>query len=90
MKAIEDGLYNPTMKKRMAALEREHDTISGCLDGDADADMIRLHPNLSALYADKASVVAAAGQRSAVRAQHRHLPRNGAGLMEPVRSDVRR
>ena len=53
MKAIEDGLYNPTMKERMAALERERDFIRGRLDSNPDADVIRLHPNLSALYADK-------------------------------------
>ena len=53
MKAIEDGLYNPAMKERMAVLERERDVIRERLDRDADADVIRLHPNLSALYAQK-------------------------------------
>jgi len=36
------------------------------------------------------SVVTAPGRRSAVRARHRYLPRDGAFLVEPVRSYVRR
>jgi site-specific DNA recombinase len=49
LKAIEDGLYNSSMKQRMAALESEKVTIQARLDQLGATPPIRLHPTLSAV-----------------------------------------
>jgi site-specific DNA recombinase len=58
LKAIEDGLYNQSMKQRMATLESERVTIQARLDQLGAAPPIRLHPNLSAVYTEKAARLA--------------------------------
>src|SRR3546814_15991567 len=57
--AIEDGLYQPTMKARMAELEREKTQITARL-AEATADVPDVHPGLAEIYkrkVDRKSVV---------------------------------
>ena len=55
LKAIEDGMYHPRMKERMAELEAERTTLLGRLtpsEEPASVDVL-LHPNLPDLYRRK-------------------------------------
>ncbi|MGZ9112068.1 MAG: hypothetical protein ACXW3X_13560 [Rhodoplanes sp.] len=58
LKAIEDGLYNSSMKQRMTALETEKFVLQSRLDQLGAAPPVRLHPNLSAVYAQKVAKLA--------------------------------
>ena len=55
VRAIEDGMYNPTMKDRMTALEGRKAEIKKALDAAPSAAPVRIHPNLSRIYRDKVS-----------------------------------
>src|SRR3546814_5903697 len=50
--AIEDGLYQPTMKARMAELEREKTQITARL-AEAPADVPDVHPGIAEIYKRK-------------------------------------
>src|SRR3546814_19446394 len=52
MAAIEDGLYQPTMKVRMAELEREKTEITARL-AEAPADIPDVHPGIAEIYKRK-------------------------------------
>lgn len=52
MAAIEDGLYQPSMKARMAELERERVEISARL-AEAPQDVPDVHPGIAAIYKRK-------------------------------------
>ena len=60
LKAIEDGLYNSSMKERMATLEAEKIAIQARLDQLGAPPPVRLHPNLSAVYEEKVARLAEA------------------------------
>jgi len=47
LRAIEDGLYNPSMKDRMAALEERKRILAEEIGLTARDPAVRLHPNLS-------------------------------------------
>ena len=50
IRAIEDGLYQPSMKDRMAALEAEKAQITAELATRPDTTPVTLHPNLPVMY----------------------------------------
>lgn len=52
MAAIEDGLYQPVMKARMADLERQRAEIMS-RTGDAPVDVPDIHPNIAEIYRRK-------------------------------------
>ena len=58
LKAIEDGLYNPSMKERMTALEADRLRLRQAIEQLGAASPVRLHPNLSAVYAEKVARLA--------------------------------
>jgi DNA invertase Pin-like site-specific DNA recombinase len=58
--AIEDGAYHPTLKARLTALENEKTAIEAKLAGIGDTPVLRLHPNLPALYRSKVEKLAEA------------------------------
>ena len=58
LKAIEDGFYTSSMKERMTALEAQTLVMQSRLDQLGTAPPVRLHPNLSALYAEKVAKLA--------------------------------
>ena len=53
IRAIEDGLYQPSMKERMTALEAEKAQLTAELRPSRDTAPVALHPNLPALYRRK-------------------------------------
>jgi site-specific DNA recombinase len=54
MRAIEDGLYEPSMKERMKALQTERDALMDEPDGHGEIDVTVLaHPRLPELYRRK-------------------------------------
>ncbi len=56
MAAIEDGLYQPAMKARMAELEREKAEITARLAG-APADVPDVHPGMAEIYKRKVAAL---------------------------------
>jgi DNA invertase Pin-like site-specific DNA recombinase len=53
IRAIEEGLYQPSMKARMTALEAEKAQLQAELASTPDAAPVALHPNLPAIYRRK-------------------------------------
>ena len=53
IRAIEDGLYQPSMKDRMAALEAEKAQLVAELAARPDTTPVALHPNLPVMYRRK-------------------------------------
>jgi site-specific DNA recombinase len=80
IRAIEDGLYQPSMKARMAELETEKAVLEERLAAAPEPPKLRLHPNLAGLYRQK---VAALEQALA-------NPLDKAEAMEIVRSQIER
>ena len=60
LKAIEDGAYHPSLKERLALLEREKSSAAARLAAAQSKPVLRLHPNLPALYRKKVQQLAAA------------------------------
>jgi site-specific DNA recombinase len=60
VRAIEDGVYHSTLKARLTALEKEKTDIEAKLAGIGDTPVLRLHPNLAALYRSKVERLAEA------------------------------
>ena len=56
MAAIEDGLYQPAMKARMAELEREKTEITARL-AEAPADVPDVHPGIAEIYKRKVAAL---------------------------------
>ena len=57
IRAIEDGLYQPSMKARMAELEAEKAVLEERLASAPEPPKIRLHPNLAGLYREKVAAL---------------------------------
>ena len=57
IQAIEDGMYQPAMKARMAELERQKVEIEARLT-EAPADVPDVHPNVAEIYRRKVSSLA--------------------------------
>ncbi len=53
VQAIEDGMYTPSMKAAMIALESRKAELETLLADRPDAPALRLHPKLAELYAGK-------------------------------------
>ena len=54
MRAIEDGLYDPAMKERLASLKAERASLQESPEQTAESDIVVLaHPNMPALYRRK-------------------------------------
>ena len=53
LKAIEDGMYHPSMKERMQALEARREQLDRELEAAMPAPSVRLHPKLSEVYREK-------------------------------------
>ena len=60
LKAIEDGAYHPTLKERLTLLEAEKAAAAARLTASQSKPVLRLHPNLPALYQKKVQQLAAA------------------------------
>ena len=58
--AIEDGMYHPSMKEKMAALEKEKAELTTFLADRPEPPALRLHPRLSDLYREKIAALAEA------------------------------
>jgi site-specific DNA recombinase len=57
IRAIEDGLYQPSMKARMAELEAERATLEERLAATPEPPKVRPHPNLAGAYRQKVAVL---------------------------------
>jgi site-specific DNA recombinase len=57
IRAIEDGLYQPSMKARMAELEAEKAALEERLATAPELPKIRLHPNLAGMYREKVAAL---------------------------------
>jgi site-specific DNA recombinase len=60
LKAIEDGAYHPTLKKRLTLLEGEKAAAAARLARSQSKLVLRLHPNLSVIYQRKVQQLTAA------------------------------
>src|SRR3546814_17636968 len=91
MAAIEDGLYQPTMKARMAELERDREEITARLV-EAPPIIPDVHPGIAEIYKRKVARLTATlgtpGTRLDASSDIRHpvghllLPIDGRPLME--------
>ena len=80
IRAIEDGLCQPSMKKRMAKLEAEKAALEERLAAASELPEVRLHPNLAGLYRDKVTALEQALAN----------PLDKTEAMEIVRSQIER
>lgn len=80
--AIEDGMYHPSMKATMAALETEKAQLTAILADQPEPPALRLHPRLSDLYRAKITDLAAALNQPELKLQATELVR---GLISEVR-----
>ena len=68
MKAIEDGLYSPSMKERLLALEAERDALDKQAAG-AEPHPVSIHPNVGQIYQRKVRDLVGALNDRSIRAQ---------------------
>jgi hypothetical protein len=57
IRAIEDGMYQPSMKERMDELDAEKAMLEERLASAPEPPKIRLHPNLPGLYREKVAAL---------------------------------
>ena len=57
IRAIEDGLYQPSMKARMAELETDKAALAERLAAAPEPPKVRLHPNLAGVYREKVAAL---------------------------------
>ena len=82
MAAIEDGMYQPSMKDRMAELEGEKRKLDAFLAQSPEPPALRLHPSLSEVYRTKIRNLAAALQDPGLKMEATEALR---GLISEVR-----
>ena len=82
MAAIEDGMYQPSMKTRMQELESEKQALSRLLETTPEPPALRLHPSLSDLYRTKIRNLASALQDPSLKMEATEALR---GLVSEVR-----
>jgi site-specific DNA recombinase len=75
VKAIEDGAYNPTLKARLSAPGNEKVQAQARLASIPPSPILRLHPNLPALYRSKVEKLAEALSESATAAEASEIMR---------------
>jgi hypothetical protein len=80
IRAIEDGMYQPSMKARMAELEAEKAALEERLAAAPEPPKLRLHPNLAGLYREKVAVLEQALADPSIKTES----------MEVVRSQIER
>ncbi len=80
--AIEDGMYHPSMKETMAALEKDKAELTAFLADRPEPPALRLHPRLSDLYREKIASLAEALNQPDMKPQATELLR---GLISEVR-----
>jgi site-specific DNA recombinase len=80
IRAIEDGLYQPSMKTRMAELEAEKAALEERLATAPELPKVRLHPNLAGMYRQKVAALEQALADPEIKAE----------AMEIVRSQIER
>ena len=80
--AIEDGMYQPSMKDRMAELEAEKLTLNRFLEESPEPPALRLHPSLSDLYRSKIGNLSSALQDPALKMEATEALR---GLISEIR-----
>ena len=69
IRAIEDGMYQSSMKERMAELEAEKVVLEERLATAPEPPKIRLHPNLPGLYREKVAALEQALADPAIKAE---------------------
>nr|WP_240794049.1 recombinase zinc beta ribbon domain-containing protein [Pseudorhodobacter turbinis] len=82
MAAIEDGMYQPSMKDRMAALDAEKQALTKLLEESPEPPALRLHPSLSDLYRSKIRNLSSALQDPGLKMEATEALR---GLISEVR-----
>src|SRR5260221_11800241 len=76
MRAIEDGNYNPTLTKRLGALETDKAIAETNFANAAVPPKLRIHPNLPVLYRRKADHLQEALTDAATRLRPREIVRS--------------
>ncbi len=69
-------MYTPSMKDRMAELERKKSEFEGTLARSTEPPNLRLHPGISKVYARKVEQLEAALEAPATRAEAMELIRS--------------
>lgn len=85
MAAIEDGLYQPSMKDRMDQLEREKLTVTRFLETTPEPPALRLHPSLSDLYRSKIGKLSESLNEPGLKREATEVLR---GLISEVRMEI--
>ena len=76
IRAIEDGLYQPSMKARMAELEAEHVELEERLSAAPELPKVRLHPNLAGMYRQKVAALEQALANPEIKAEAAEIVRS--------------
>jgi hypothetical protein len=76
IRAIEDGLYQPSMKGRMANLEAEKATLEERLAAAPELPKVRLHPNLAGMYRQKVAALEQALADPSIKAEAAEIVRS--------------
>lgn len=98
--AVEQGSYSRALGDRLAALEREQDSLKALL-ADVPVEIVRIHPRLADIYADKVMQLEIALNDPSVRDEAGHLlrslidritltPREGGGVDAELHGDLAR
>ncbi|WP_380711138.1 zinc ribbon domain-containing protein, partial [Sinirhodobacter huangdaonensis] len=80
--AIEDGMYHPSMKAKMADLESTEAKLTAFLEDRPEPPALRLHPRLSDLYREKIADLANAPNQPEQKLEASQILR---GLISEVR-----
>jgi site-specific DNA recombinase len=76
VKAIEDGMYSPTLKERMRGLETRKAELAAALGAQPETSPIELHPNLAELYRRKVGELEIALNDESIKAEASELLRS--------------
>ena len=76
IRAIEDGLYQPSMKGRMAELEAEKAALEERLATAPELPKVLLHPNLAAMYRQKVAALEQALADPEIKAEAAEIVRS--------------
>jgi site-specific DNA recombinase len=101
IRAIEDGLYQPSVKARMADLEAEKAVLEERLAAAPEPSKVRLHPNLPGLYREKMAALEQALADPAIKDEAAEIvrsqieritltPKPGGGLDVQLYGDLAR
>src|SRR5690606_14984507 len=74
--AIEDGMYHPSMKTKMADLEARKAQLTAFLEDTPEPPALRLHPRLSDLYREKIANLSAALQEPGMKLEATQILRS--------------